>query len=226
MRRITAYLILFCCLLLGAGLPCHAQYLRPKKTTAGPISSTVETGLAKMPTEKELIKMMMKVLKADEHKDFLKQIQENQPSRPKGVAFEQAFRWDLVRTRGWTTKLPYIRAYCMLGNIMSAVVAIPVKVEAKKLVIDNDRQIHGCIPIDCPVCILQFNTDSLLLGCSTYGVDEAYYKAHPTAQCQHYLRKPFGERISKELDPALMDPKKYNQADKSHNKAKPKKSRK
>lgn len=181
----------------------HAQYLKQKKSGNGPISKTIETGLLKMPTEKQLTKMLLKILGRKEHQEFISILLKEHPSK---LPLETAYKWDLVRTRGWTTKQPYIRAYAMKGTEMSAVVALPVKVVNKKLEIDNSRDLHGCIPIECPVCILHFDTDSLLMGCSTYGVEDAYYKAHPKATCEHYLRKPMGQVLKKEAE--YMQPQK------------------
>lgn len=173
------------------------QYVKPQ----GPRNTKIETGLTKMPSEQELKKMSLAVIKRPEHQEFIKLITSNHPvSKP----FDEAYKWDLVRTRGWTNKKPYIRSYLMKGNFIAAVIAIPVKVEKKKLVIDNSRSMHGCVAVECPICILQHDLDSNLLGCAVYGVDEAYYKSHPNAHCEHYLRKPYGEVLSQTVDQAVV----------------------
>lgn len=202
--------LLFCWFLSNS---VCGQYIKPQ----GPRNTKIETGLSKMPNEQELKRMSLAVIKRPEHQEFIKLITANHPvSKP----FDQAYKWDLVRTRGWTSKQPYIRSYLMKGNFIAAVLAIPVKVEKKKLVIDNSRSMHGCVPVECPICILQHDVDSNLLGCAVYGVDDAYYKSHPNAHCEHYLRKPYGEVLTQQVDPAVV-----NRAEKPKKTAKKKRRR-
>jgi len=190
-------------LLIMISLICRGQYLN-KDAQVGPVQKKVVPipPLARHLTTAEMKAMTLKVLRRPEHKGLLQSLAKNQPV-PGG--FPNGYAWETIKSRGWTTGLPYIRTFLLKGNYVAMVVAIPIKVVDKQMVLDPKRDMHACVAIECPICVPQFDVDSLLIGCATYGTDDAWLKAHPNPQCEHYKRKVQGEVLKQ--DP-LMVPKK------------------
>lgn len=191
----AAMCTLFCLGILGNA---YGQF-RPQgqTSTQGPVQP-VNTGLSSTPTEAEMKSMTINLLKRPEHKEVLQLLAKHQPVK-KG--FPNGYRWDLVRTRGWTAKQPYVRSFLMNGNYVSAVVNVPIKVVKGKMTIDNSRDLHVCISNNCPICAPQYDVDSVLIGCITYGVTEDWERTHPNPRCESYKRKPYGELVKKVLPP-------------------------
>lgn len=194
-------------LLLVLSSTLQAQYLN-KDAGVGPVApKTVPIPpITKHPSVAEMKAMTLQVLRRPEHKGLLQTLAKHQPV-PKG--FPDGYTWEMIRTRGWTTGRPYIRTFLLKGNYVSMVVFVPVKVVNKAVVVDTKRDMHACVAIDCPICVPQYDDDSLLIGCATYGTDDAWLKTHPNPQCEHYKRKVQGEILVTEPE-RVMVPKKQS----------------